>query len=99
MHTRLLCCITISSQKRCCLKINTKENMKTLKREFLIRKNFCYFFAIIFATLLVTSCTAEELPITQDQEIVLPDEDVKADGDVDGDPPVVVSNPFQPSKK
>lgn len=73
--------------------------MKTLKRDFLIRKNFCYFFAIIFATLLVTSCTAEELPVTQDQEIVLPDEDIVSDGNVDGDPPVVVSNPFQPPKK
>jgi hypothetical protein len=99
LHTRLLCCITISSEKRCFFQPNTKENMKTLKREFLTRKNFCYFFAIIFAGILVTSCTAEDLTITQDQEIVLPDEDVKADGDVDGNPPVVVSNPFQPPKK
>lgn len=72
--------------------------MKTLKREFLTRKNFCCFFAIIFATLLVTSCTAEELPITQDQEIVVPDEDVKADED--GNPLIIIVEipPTSPKK-
>jgi hypothetical protein len=72
--------------------------MRTLKREFLTRKNFCCFFAIIFAGILVTSCTAEELPITQDQEIVLPAEDVKADGD--GNPlTIIVAIPPIPPKK
>jgi hypothetical protein len=72
--------------------------MRTLKREFLTRKNFCCFFAIIFAGILVTSCTAEELPITQDQEIVLLAEDVKADGD--GNPlTIIVAIPPIPPKK
>jgi hypothetical protein len=73
--------------------------MRTLKREFLTRKNFCCFFAIIFAGILVTSCTAEELPVAQDQEIIIPIDGGEVDGSVDGIPPVLGGSTYQPPKK
>lgn len=41
----------------------------------------------------MSSCTAEELPINQEAEIIIPIDGVEADGDVEGVPLIVVTIP------
>lgn len=75
--------------------------MKTLKKVYSKMKSGSFKTAICGLALLsllsfMTACTADELPVAQDQEIIIP-----IDGSVDGEPirTVFTPPPPPPSKK
>ena len=43
----------------------------------------------------MSSCTAEELPLNQEEEVI----NLQADGETPGDPPVIIGTTYQPPKK
>ena len=64
-----------------------------------LRKIIC-IIVILSALTFMSSCTAEELPINQEAEIITPIDGVEADGDVEGDPVIIIFNPTTtPPKK
>lgn len=63
-----------------------------------LRKIIC-IIVILSALTFMGSCTAEELPINQEAEIIIPIDGVEADGDVEGDPPVFGGSTYSPPKK
>jgi hypothetical protein len=78
--------------------------MKTLKKVYSKMKSGSFKTAICGLALLsllsfMTACTAEELPVAQDQEIIIPIDGGEVDGSVDGIPPVLGGSTYQPPKK
>lgn len=56
-------------------------------------KKLICIIAILSVFTFMSSCTAEELPINQEAEIIIPIDGVEADGDVEGVPLIVVTIP------
>jgi hypothetical protein len=78
--------------------------MKTLKKGYLKMKSGSFKTAIYGLALLsllsfMTACTAEELPVAQDQEIIIPTDGIEVDGSVQGVPPILGGSTSQPPKK
>lgn len=57
-----------------------------------VKKLIC-IIVILSGFTFMSSCTAEELPINQEAEIIIPIDGVEADGDVEGVPLIVVTIP------
>ena len=56
-------------------------------------KKLICIIAILSVFTFMSSCTAEELPINQEAEIIIPIDGLEADGDVEGVPVIVVTVP------
>jgi hypothetical protein len=72
--------------------------MKTLKKVYLKMKSGSFKTAICGLALLsllsfMTACTADELPVAQDQEIIIPIDRGEIDGSVDGEPRIIAIPP------
>lgn len=59
-----------------------------------VKKLIC-IIVILSGFTFMSSCTAEELPLNQEEEVI----NLQADGETPGDPPVIIGTTYQPPKK
>ena len=74
--------------------------MKDIKNVYAERisacfRKFIYIIPILSILTFMSSCTAEELPLNQEEEVI----NLQADGETPGDPPVIIGTTYQPPKK
>lgn len=62
-------------------------------------KKLICIIVILSGFTFMSSCTAEELPINEEAEIIIPVDGIEADGDVEGNPPIFGGSTYQPPKK
>ncbi|WP_026979031.1 hypothetical protein [Flavobacterium tegetincola] len=62
-------------------------------------KKAIFTLAVISVLTFMSSCTAEELPLNEEAEIIVPVDGVEADGDVESVPPILGGSTYQPPKK